>query len=77
MFDKEICPKCKGWHVYSLHLNHKWRIACETCGLSTKWHDTWKDARKEWTERTAQMSELIDRETLKTIESIQSLRLLL
>ena len=48
MFDKEICPKCKGWHVYSLHLNHKWRIACETCGLSTKWHDTWKDARNEW-----------------------------
>lgn len=59
MFDKEICPKCHGWHVYSLHLNHKWRIACETCGLSTEWHDTWKDARNEWTERTAQVSELI------------------
>ena len=48
MIDKETCPKCKGWHVYSSHLNNKWRIRCEKCGYSTEWHDTWRLARAEW-----------------------------
>lgn len=50
MTDKDRCPKCKGWYVYSEHSPYtdKWQIRCQSCGLSTALHDTWKQARIEW-----------------------------
>lgn len=50
MISKDRCPKCKGWQVYAEHslYNDKWRIHCQSCGLSTKLYDTWKQARQEW-----------------------------
>jgi len=48
MTDKDRCPKCKGWYVYSEHKQDKWRIYCQSCGLSTELYDTWKQARIEW-----------------------------
>lgn len=50
MISKDRCPKCKGWQIYAEHslYNDKWRIHCQSCGLSTKLYDTWKQARQEW-----------------------------
>lgn len=48
MTSKDRCPKCRGWHVYSEHKQDKWRVYCQSCGLSTKLYDTWKQARLAW-----------------------------
>lgn len=50
MNSKDRCPKCKGWQVYAEHslYTDKWRIHCQSCNLSTKLYDTWKQARQEW-----------------------------
>lgn len=50
MTDKARCHRCNGLYVYSEHslYTDKWQIRCQSCGLSTALHDTWKQARQEW-----------------------------
>lgn len=48
--DNSKCPKCSKRNVYLEHIlkNDKWRMFCRKCGKTTAYHNTHKEAEKEW-----------------------------